>query len=46
MRLSYFLCLLSFMQVSAATLAQKISLDKKNASIKETLEDIRRQSFL
>lgn len=44
MRLSYFLCLLSFMQVSAATLAQKISLDKKNASIKETLEDIRRQS--
>lgn len=44
MRLSYFLCLLSFMQVSAATLAQKISLDKKNAPIKETLEDIRRQS--
>ncbi|MFD2584243.1 TonB-dependent receptor [Pedobacter vanadiisoli] len=44
MRLSYFLCLLSFMQVSAASLAQKISLDKKNASIKEMLEDIRRQS--
>jgi TonB-linked SusC/RagA family outer membrane protein len=44
MRLSYFLCLISFMQVSAASIAQKISLDKNNASLKETLNDIHNQS--
>lgn len=44
MRLSYLLCLCSFMQVSAASIAQKISLDKDNASLKETLFDIRHQS--
>jgi TonB-linked SusC/RagA family outer membrane protein len=44
MRLSYFLCLISFMQVSAASVAQKITLDKNDASLKETLNDIRRQS--
>jgi TonB-linked SusC/RagA family outer membrane protein len=31
-------------QVSAASLAQRITLDKKDASIKEVLNDIRRQS--
>ncbi|WP_373012632.1 TonB-dependent receptor [Mucilaginibacter sp.] len=44
MRLSYFLCLISFMQVSAASIAQKINLDKNNASLRETLNDIRHQS--
>lgn len=44
MRLSYLLCLISFMQVSAASVAQKITLDKTDASLKETLNDIRQQS--
>lgn len=44
MRLSYFICLISIMQVSATSLAQKITLDKKNASLKEALNDIRLQS--
>lgn len=45
MKLSFFLCLVSILQVSAATtFAQKISLDKNNASLSETLKEIHRQS--
>ncbi|MEZ2338571.1 TonB-dependent receptor [Mucilaginibacter sp. RCC_168] len=45
MKLSFFLCLVSILQVSAATLfAQKISLDKNNASLAETLQEIHLQS--
>jgi len=45
MKLSFFLCLVSILQVSAATsFAQKISLDKNNASLAETLQDIHQQS--
>ena len=44
MRLSYLICLVSIMQVSAASVAQKISLDKNNAPLRETLNDIRVQS--
>ncbi|MDR6944089.1 TonB-dependent receptor [Mucilaginibacter pocheonensis] len=45
MKLSFFLCLVSMMQVAAApSFGQKISLDKSNASLIETLKDIRQQS--
>ena len=44
MRLSYFICLISFLQVSASSVAQKITLEKKNAPLKEILNDIHRQS--
>lgn len=44
MKLSFFICLLAFLHVSAASVAQKISLDKKNATLRETLNDIRKQS--
>ncbi|SEM81458.1 TonB-linked outer membrane protein, SusC/RagA family [Mucilaginibacter gossypiicola] len=44
MKLSFFLCLISFMQVSAASMAQKISIDKNNGSLREVLNDIHRQS--
>ncbi|MEN0053528.1 MAG: TonB-dependent receptor [Mucilaginibacter sp.] len=45
MKLSFFLCLASILQVSAATsFAQKISLDKSNASLTETLQEIHLQS--
>jgi TonB-linked SusC/RagA family outer membrane protein len=45
MKLSFFLCLVSILQVSAATsFAQKISLDKNNASLTETLQEIHLQS--
>jgi TonB-linked SusC/RagA family outer membrane protein len=44
MKLSFFICLLAFLQVSAASFAQKISLDKSNATLRETLNDIRKQS--
>ncbi|SIR27618.1 TonB-linked outer membrane protein, SusC/RagA family [Mucilaginibacter lappiensis] len=45
MKLSFFLCLVSILQVSAATsFAQKISLDKNNASLAETLQEIHLQS--
>lgn len=45
MKLSFFLCLVSILQVSAATsFAQKVSLDKSNASLSETLQEIHRQS--
>lgn len=45
MKLSFFLCLVSILQVSASTtFAQRISLSKNNASLVETLKDIHRQS--
>lgn len=45
MKLSFFLCLVTILQVSAATsFAQKISLDKNNASLVETLQEIHLQS--
>lgn len=44
MRLSFFICLAAFLQVGATSVAQKISLNKKNAPLQETLDDIRRQS--
>src|ERR1044072_9011742 len=44
MKLSFFICLITFVQVSASSLAQKINLNKKNAPLWETLNDIRRQS--
>lgn len=45
MRLSFFLCLVSVLQVSAATsYAQKISLNKSNASLAATLKEIHKQS--
>jgi TonB-linked SusC/RagA family outer membrane protein len=45
MKLSFFLCLVTILQVSAATsFAQKVSLDKSNASLSETLKEIHRQS--
>jgi TonB-linked SusC/RagA family outer membrane protein len=44
MKLSFLLILVSFLQVSASSLAQQITLNKTNASLRETLEDIRRQS--
>jgi TonB-linked SusC/RagA family outer membrane protein len=44
MRLSFIFCLISFMHVSATSIAQKINLDKNKASLRETLNDIRRQS--
>lgn len=44
MRLSFFICLVAFMHVRASSVAQKISLEKKGASLQETLSDIRKQS--
>lgn len=44
MRLSFFICLVAFMHVRATAVAQKISLDKKGESLKETLRDIRKQT--
>jgi TonB-linked SusC/RagA family outer membrane protein len=45
MKLSVLLCLVSILQVSAApSFAQKISLDKSNASLSETLKEIHQQS--
>lgn len=44
MRLSYLLCLISLNALSAASVAQRITLNKKDASLKETLNDIRHQS--
>jgi TonB-dependent starch-binding outer membrane protein SusC len=35
---------MAFMQVNASSVAQKISLNKKNSSLSETLEEIRAQS--
>ncbi|WP_207531923.1 TonB-dependent receptor [Desertivirga arenae] len=44
MKLTFFLSLMAFMQVSASFLAQKISLDKRNSSLSQTLNEIRDQS--
>ena len=44
MRLTTVLLILSFTQVTSATLAQKISLSKSNASLKAVLKDLRIQS--
>lgn len=44
MRLSYLFCLLSFMQVSAKSIAQKININKTNAPLKEVLNDIGKQT--
>ncbi|MRG45270.1 SusC/RagA family TonB-linked outer membrane protein [Chitinophaga sp. SYP-B3965] len=43
-RMSFFLHLIAFMQVSASSVAQKISLNKTNASLLETIKEIRTQS--
>ncbi|MES2826673.1 MAG: SusC/RagA family TonB-linked outer membrane protein [Bacteroidota bacterium] len=44
MRLTTLMLIVTLMQVSAAGLAQKVSLNKTNASLKSVLTDIRRQS--
>jgi TonB-linked SusC/RagA family outer membrane protein len=44
MKLTFLLCVVAFMQVSASSFAQKISLQKNNATLLETLNDIRLQS--
>lgn len=44
MKLSFFICLIAFMQVSASSKAQKINLNKTNAPLWETLNDIRQQT--
>jgi hypothetical protein len=45
MKLSVFLCLISILQVGAATTyAQKISMNKSNASLSEALKEIHRQT--
>jgi TonB-linked SusC/RagA family outer membrane protein len=45
MKLSFFLCLVSVLQVSASSLfAQKISMNKSNASLSEALKEIHKQS--
>jgi len=44
MKLSFLLCLATVLQVSAASFAQKVSLDKTNSSLTETLKDIHKQS--
>ncbi|HMI02144.1 MAG TPA: carboxypeptidase-like regulatory domain-containing protein, partial [Pedobacter sp.] len=44
MRLTTVILIASFMQVSASTLAQKISLSKTNASLKAVIKEIRAQS--
>ncbi|MDB5117627.1 MAG: SusC/RagA family TonB-linked outer membrane protein [Mucilaginibacter sp.] len=44
MKLSFILCLATFLQVSASSMAQKISLDKTNAALKDVLNDIHNQS--
>lgn len=44
MRLCFLFCFISLIQVSATSLAQKITLSKNNASLQETLDDIRVQT--
>ncbi len=44
MKLTIVLCVVALMQVSAATYAQKVSLNVQNASLGEVLNDISRQS--
>lgn len=44
MRLTTLLLIMTLLQVSAASVAQKVSLNKTNASLKSVLRDIRKQS--
>lgn len=44
MKLSFIICLATFLQVSASSRAQKINLDRNNASVKDVLNDIHNQS--
>lgn len=44
MKLSFFICFVTCLQLSAASFAQKINLDKKNTPLREILNEIRRQS--
>ncbi|WPU98426.1 TonB-dependent receptor [Mucilaginibacter sp. cycad4] len=44
MKLTFFLVLVAFIHVNAASLAQGITLNKTNATLRETLDDIRKQS--
>src|ERR1700754_4769963 len=44
MKLTFFLLLASFMTVSASTLAQKITLDTKDAKLETVLNQIKQQS--
>jgi len=44
MRLTAAILLLTFMQISASTMAQKVSIVEKNASLERVLKEIRKQS--
>ncbi|MBL4676819.1 MAG: TonB-dependent receptor plug domain-containing protein, partial [Mucilaginibacter sp.] len=44
MKITTFLLLISMLSVSASSLAQKITLNQRNASLEKVLEEIRRQS--
>lgn len=44
MKLTFLLCFVALLQVSASSFAQKITLTKVNASLLQTLKDIRAQS--
>jgi TonB-linked SusC/RagA family outer membrane protein len=44
MKLSFIICLVACLQVSASTFAQKINLEKKNVPFWETVDEIRKQS--
>jgi TonB-linked SusC/RagA family outer membrane protein len=44
MKLTFIIMMAALLQVSAATMAQKISLDKKDASLVDVLDEIRAQS--
>src|SRR5690606_22557762 len=44
MKLTIILLIVTFMQVSADTYAQKVSLNKKNASMREVIEVIQSQT--
>jgi TonB-linked SusC/RagA family outer membrane protein len=44
MKLSFFIYFATLLQVNAASVAQRVSLDKNNASLKESLIDIQHQS--
>lgn len=44
MKLTVLICLAGFMSVSAATLAQKVTLDATNANLKTVLKELKKQS--
>lgn len=44
MKITAFVILISIMQVSAAAIAQKVTIKKTNAPLKEVLDEIRKQS--